>query len=303
MTRGADIRIYGNRLYTLGHTGMRVSGGNRRNLTSGQIVIENNDVDDFGRCSRTYNPALLLEGCGARVAHNHFHHAPSSAMRIEGNDHVIEYNAVDHVVRESDDQGAVDMWGNPSYRGVVIRFNRWSDIGGGDIPCGQAGVRFDDAISGVLVYGNLFERCSNGHFGGVQIHGGQMNIVDNNLFVDCHYGVSFSPWGQKRWNDYVARPSVRHLLLDEVNIRLPPYATRYPALGGLMDQVDVNSIWRNVFVNSSQIFFHAPKQMDAWDNQAYAECPDAAALSARTPFRPLPLDEIGPYDDPNVAQE
>jgi len=75
-------------------------------------VIANNDVGDVGRCSRTYNPALLLEGCGAHVTHNHFHHAPSSAMRVEGNDHLIEYNWVDHVVQESDDQGGFDMFGD-----------------------------------------------------------------------------------------------------------------------------------------------------------------------------------------------
>jgi len=301
--RGANVMIYGNVMHTLGHAGMHVSGGNRQNLTSGQIVIENNDVGHFGRCSRTYNPALLLEGCGARVAHNHFHHAPSSAMRIEGNDHLIEYNQVDHVVQESDDQGGIDMWGNPSYRGVVIRYNRWQDIGGGEIPCGQAAIRFDDAISGMVVYGNWFERTSNGHFGGVQIHGGQNNIVDNNVFVGCRYGVSFSPWGQKRWEEYLGRTSVRSELYSEVNIRLPPFSKRYPELAELAWKTDVNSVWRNVFVGSEEVFYHAPKGVDAWDNQTFATMPDLAALSAKTPFRPLPLDEIGLYDDPQRARE
>lgn len=56
---------------------------------------------------------------------------PSSAMRIEGNDHLIELNLVRDVVKESDDQGGVDMFGNPLYRGVMFRWNRWSDIRGG----------------------------------------------------------------------------------------------------------------------------------------------------------------------------
>ena len=301
--QGANVKIYGNSLHTLGHAGMHVSGGNRQNLTSGEVVIENNDVGYFGRCSRTYNPALLLEGCGARVAHNHFHHAPSSAMRIEGNDHLIEYNQIDHVVQESDDQGGIDMWGNPSYRGVVIRYNRWQDIGGGEIPCGQAAIRFDDAISGAVVYGNWFERTSNGHFGGVQIHGGQCNIVDNNVFVGCRYGVSFSPWGQKRWEEYLRRDSVKRYLYSEVNIRLPPYSKRYPELADLTRKTDINSVWRNVFVGSEDVFYHAPKGLDAWDNQTFATMPDLAALSAKTPFRPLPLDEIGLYDDPLRARE
>lgn len=299
----ANLKIYGNVLRTLGHTGMHVSGGNRRNLTAGQIVIENNEVGDFGRCSHTYNPAVLLEGCGTRVAHNHFHHAPSSAMRIEGNDHLIEFNQVDHVVQESDDQGGIDMWGNPSYRGVVIRFNRWQDIGGGEIPCGQAAIRFDDAISGILVYGNFFERTSNGNFGGVQIHGGQKNIIDNNVFVGCRYGVSFSAWAQNRWEEYLNRPQVKKLLFSDVNIRLQPYSTRYPELADLGGKANINSLWRNVFVGSEQALYRAPKGTDAWDNQVFAEMPDLEGVAAQSPFRPLPLAEIGLYDDPLRARE
>ncbi len=84
-------------------------------------------------------------------------------MRIEGNDHLIELNAIRHVVEESDDQGGIDMFGNPLYRGVVIRWNRWSDIGGGT-ESGAAGVRLDDMISGVTIHGKIFERCGAVHF-------------------------------------------------------------------------------------------------------------------------------------------
>lgn len=299
----ANVKLYGNLLHTLGHTGMHVSGGNRKSLTSGQVVIENNEVREFGRLSRTYNPALLLEGCGTRVAHNWFHRAPSSAMRIEGNDHLIEYNRIEQVVRESDDQGGIDMWGNPSYRGVVIRFNRWQDIGGGDIPCGQAGVRFDDAISGMLVYGNWFERCSNGHFGGVQIHGGHLNIVDNNVFVGCRYGVSFSAWGQKRWEEYLGREHVKRHLTAEVNTLAPPYSTRYPELAELRRRPDVNHVWRNVFVGGEELLHRAPKGTDAWANLVVTERPEPGVLSAETLFRPLPVGEAGPYADPLRVSE
>ncbi len=296
---GANVKIYGNVLHTLGHAGMLVGGGNRKNLTSGRIVIENNDVGHFARCSRTYNPALLLEGCGARVAHNRFHHAPSSAMRIEGNDHLIEYNRVDHVVRESDDQGGIDMWCNPSYRGVTIRFNHWQDIGGGEAPCGQAGIRFDDAISGMVVYGNLFERTSAGHFGGVQIHGGHNNIIDNNVFTGCRYGVSFSAWGPKRWEDFLESAHVKRLLYADVNIRLPPYSTRYPELADLRSRPDSNRIWRNLFIGAEEAFYKKPKGTEEWENRVFAETPDLKAVEDHTPFRPLPpLEEIGLYDDP-----
>ena len=59
-------------------------------------------------------------------------------------------------------------------------------------------------ISGVTVHGNVFERCGAVLFGGVQIHGGKENLVDNNLFVDCFAGLSFSRWGDKRWREAIA---------------------------------------------------------------------------------------------------
>ncbi len=292
-----NLKIYGNCFNTLGHSGMHVSGGSRKSLSSSQIVIENNEVYNFGRLSKTYSPALLLDGCGTRVAHNWFHHAPSSAMRIEGNDHVIEYNQVDNVVLESDDQGGIDMWGDPSYRGVVIRYNRWQDIGGSDVPCGQAGIRLDDAISGVVIYGNWFERCSTSLFGGVQIHGGHMNIVDNNFFVECRHGVSVSAWGMKRWHEYLKQGHIEKKIFESVNIRVPPYLTRYPEITKLYQQADVNSVWRNVMIGGESFLHRTPKGTDSWANIGSSSMEEFAALKESTIFRPLPLDEIGLYED------
>ncbi len=299
----ANAMIYGNTLDTLGHGGMHVSGGNRKNLADGAIHIENNEVGHFGLSSKTYVPAILLEGVGATVAHNWFHHAPSSAMRIEGNDHLIEYNLTEFVVRESDDQGGIDMWSNASYRGCVMRYNIWRDIGAGEIPCGQGGIRFDDAISGMVVYGNVFERSSNGNFGGVQIHGGHMNIIDNNLFIDCRYAVSFSPWSLERFRDYIAAKTADKLH-KEVNIDLPPYSTRYPSLQALRDDAkhNVNSVWRNVITGTDTPWYRAPQGTDFIDNHLTGALTPGCALLKTTTFREIPLSEIGTYDDAACAR-
>ena len=74
------------------------------------------------------------------------------AINLGGNEHLVELNEAHHVVQESDDQGAVDMFGNPTFRGNVFRYNFWHHIGSG-VACGQGGIRLDDAISGVLMYG------------------------------------------------------------------------------------------------------------------------------------------------------
>ena len=87
-------------------------GGDRATLTPGGHLVENCRIHDFGRIDRTYTPAIQLEGVGHRVAHNLMYDGPSSAMRIEGNDHLIEFNEVHSMVRESDDQGAMELFRN-----------------------------------------------------------------------------------------------------------------------------------------------------------------------------------------------
>jgi len=293
------LRVFGNSFNTLGHTGMRVKGGDRKTLTPGDIVIENNEVFDFARFGRTYNPALHLEGVGARVVHNHFHLGPSSAMRIEGNDHIIEYNRINNMVTESDDQGGIDMWCDPSYRGNIMRYNYWKDIGSGNNdPCGQAAIRFDDAISGCLVYGNYFENTSDGIFGGIQIHGGQFNIIDNNVFIDCKIGVSWTAWGERRFRQFLEEPRVKGLMAA-VDIDGPLYRERYPDLPIAPEQADHTSIWRNLFVSCGQVYFRAPRNIETHANQVLSGNPNYADIAKYSAFRPLPLPSaMGTYNTP-----
>ncbi|MCS7306480.1 MAG: right-handed parallel beta-helix repeat-containing protein [Thermoguttaceae bacterium] len=241
---GQGHRVQSCDMYTLGRGGCVLAGGDRKTLTPGGHLMENCHVWDFSRINRTYSPAAALEGVGNRVAHNYFHHSPGHGMRVEGNDHLVEFNEIHDVVLETDDQGGLDMFGNPTYRGNIIRYNYWHHIRNAR-PCGQAGVRLDDAISGTLVYGNLFYRCSEAGFGGVQIHGGKENIVDNNLFVQCKYAVSFSGWGEARWREFLASPWLQKQL-QEIPYNQPPYITRYPTLARLAENADRNSVWRNL---------------------------------------------------------
>ena len=67
---------------TLGRGGARVAGGDRQKLTPGRHVVENCTVSNISRLKRTYTPAVHLDGCGNRIAHNLFDKIPSSAMRI-----------------------------------------------------------------------------------------------------------------------------------------------------------------------------------------------------------------------------
>jgi hypothetical protein len=307
---GNGIEIHGGQhhglrscdIYSMGRGGTAVSGGNRKTLERGDHFVENCDIHDLSRIDHTYTPAVILDGVGNRIAHNRMHDIRSSAMRVGGNDHLVEYNEVYNAVTESDDQGGVDMFGNPTFRGNVYRFNYWHHIGNwrgtGDQPkCGQAGIRLDDAICGTRIFGNVFERCSAGKlgFGGVQIHGGKDNVIENNLFLECSAMVSCSPWDEKRWHDYVAKA------LDSQEIDRALYEQRYPELSDLANHANLNHIRRNLGWRCGELLRRAPQNVDATDNVMLSETefswnPERFRLN-RPGFERIPFEEVGLYRD------
>jgi hypothetical protein len=244
---GRQVSILSCDIYSMGRGGVLIEGGNRRTLTPGGLVVENCHIHHLSRIDHTYTPAVLVGGVGNRVAHNLMHHINSSALRVGGNDHMIECNEIHDVLLESDDQGGADMWGDPTLRGNVYRYNYWHHNGnwrrtGEDLHCGQAGIRLDDAISGTLIYGNIFYKTAAGKtgFGGVQIHGGKDNVLENNIFAECDQAVSFTPWGEKRWKEFTGK------FMESPKIDAALYVQRYPELAKLNENVDVNTLRRNI---------------------------------------------------------
>ncbi|MFP4190618.1 MAG: right-handed parallel beta-helix repeat-containing protein, partial [Candidatus Hydrogenedentota bacterium] len=307
---GTGHGVVGSDLFTLGRGGTDVTGGDRATLEPGEHFIENNEVRDFSRLDRTYTPAVRMGGAGNRIAHNLFHDTPHHAIRLDGNDHVVEFNEVHSVVYESDDQAGLDMFFNPAYRGNVIRYNFWHHIGSGLDRHGQSGVRLDDAISGVRVYGNVFLHSARGMFGAIQIHGGKENVLDGNLFIECDAVLSFSAWGESRWLDFLERSNVVQALTETVNIHEPPYSERYPELAELEENPDMNFFWRNAAVECGELLLRAPDNQVIMDNWTGAVDPGFADREARdfslagdamlyglTGMEPIPFGHIGPHDD------
>jgi hypothetical protein len=253
---GNDHGVRSCDIHSLGRGGVCISGGSRKTLSPGRHFVENCRIYDLSRVDHTYTPGVLCSGVGQRIAHNWIHDVPSSALRVGGNDNVIEYNEINRVVLESDDQGGVDMWGDPTLLGNTYRFNYFHHIGKWREPeqapeCGQAGIRLDDAISGVVIYRNVFFRCGAGRlgFGAIQIHGGKDNIVDANLFANCHWAVSFSPWPEPRWREFI-QPFVNSMEIDRML-----YARRYPEMDRLDRDINANWLWRNEVLDCDQ-FLH-----------------------------------------------
>lgn len=308
---GKEHTILSCDIYSMGRGGIGVSGGDRKTLEPGKHNIENNHIYDLSRIDHTYTPAVWMSGVGNRIAHNLMHHINSSAIRLGGNDHLVEFNEVHDVLLESDDQGGADMWGDATFRGNVYRFNYWHHLGNWhgqdeELPCGQAGIRLDDAISGVLIYGNVFYRCASGKlgFGGVQIHGGKDNIIDNNIFADCTYAISCSPWGDKRWKEFVGEA------MNSPQIDAVLYTGRYPDLARLLEDADVNQVRRNLVWNCEH-FLHRDRgktlleeNVISSDESLFPKAAQGNFSTDRIPedlkeagFKAIPFEKIGLYPD------
>ena len=291
-------------LSDFGHGGFRITGGDRKTLTPCGHFVEHTVVKNFSNFQRCYAPAVFLNGCGIRIANNRFCNSPSSALEIYGNELQIEYNEISKVVTESDDQGALDISYDPSYRGVVIRYNRWSDICGDTTYSeaaisGTAAVRFDDLTCGMLVYGNLFERCGSLLFGGVQIHGGKDNRIENNVFYECSFAVSFTPWGEERWLQVLDGEMVQKAIYGEVDINSEVYRKKYPELRSLRLNADVNSVTDNLMISCKQIFRDQTviqtrnnTELEADGKPIEAFC--TKSVLAKYGLQPIPVEKIGP---------
>jgi hypothetical protein len=303
ITGGSNHGVTGCYLSNFGHGGFKIKGGDRKTLSPCGHFVEHTVVENFSLFQRTYEPAIHLDGCGIRIAHNRFSNSSSSAMRLEGNDFIIEYNEVSHVVNESDDQGGIDIFYNPSYRGIVIRYNHWSDIHGGTRH-GAAGIRFDDMISGMWVYGNLFERCGAVHFGGVQIHGGKDNRIENNIFYECPFAVTFSPWGEKRWLEQLDSEVIRKKIYSDVDINSEIYQQKYPELQqDIRLNADMNSITDNLMISCKQMFHNLKDNQMVRNNtemEAHGKPIEAFCTKkelAKYGLQPIPVEKIGPKNN------
>jgi len=198
-------------VFDTGFGGLIVGGGNRLTLSAGNNHASRNIITRFNRLKYTYSPAIHVFGVGNRVDHNLIYDAPHSAILLNGNDHLIEYNEIHDVCLDTHDAGAIYMGRNLSERGNVFRCNFLHDIP-------RIGIYLDDFSGGSAVYGNILDRVGLG----MQICAGSANRVESNLFVSCDRAIGFA--------DPVIKMEILSQRLQEVRAARPPYTTRYPEL-------------------------------------------------------------------------
>ncbi len=173
------------------HTGshcISVNGGDFQTLTPAENYADNNYLHHFG-VSYKQGVGVALDGVGNRAAHNLIHDGPRFGIVWGGNDHVMEFNEIRHTNLETADCGAIYSWQvDWTKRGTEIRYNWLHDVIGFGQENGKLvsphmnwGIYLDDGTCGTRVHHNIVARTI---LGGVHVHGGRDNQVDNNILVD-----------------------------------------------------------------------------------------------------------------------
>ncbi|MHB9024713.1 MAG: right-handed parallel beta-helix repeat-containing protein [Armatimonadota bacterium] len=309
---GAGHGVRGCDIDHLGDGGILLQGGDRKTLTSAGHFADNNEIHHMGQWSKCYQPAVLIQGVGARVTHNLIHDGPHCGILLHGNDHLIEFNELHHLCLETGDVGAFYLGRDYTERGNVVRFNYFHHLGG--IGLGSMAVYLDDCASGVTVYGNIFYQTQRAAFVG----GGRDNVVENNIFVECQPAVAIDGRGLDKspvWFTMVYETMRKRL--EDMNYRQPPYSTRYPKLLELEPYYaraertgippEGNVVARNVCRGGKwlDIYWHAkPEIVDIRDNLTDADphfvdaskenfqLKDDSPAYARG-FKRIPVEQIG----------
>ncbi len=227
---GTENRVVSCDFSDLAGEAVHLQSGNRKTLSPGKSVVTNSRFERFGRVYRTYAPAIYLYGVGDTISHNVLHDAPHTAVLFKGNEHILEFNEVYDIAKETGDVGAFYIGRNWTWRGNVVRYNFFHDLHGPGL-YGVRAVYFDDFTSGNTIYGNIFYRAGKAAF----IGGGRDNRVENNLFVACSPSVHIDARGTSWASNYFDPKSPQYVstLFDSllgVHYKQPPYSEKYPEL-------------------------------------------------------------------------
>lgn len=188
---GCNHLIENCKIYDTGSGGILLSGGNRKKLTPGNNRVHNCEIFRVNRLDKKYRGGVNVMGVGNKISHCEFYDMPSMAIYLHGNDHIVEFNKIHHVVKETSDAGAIYMGRDMSEVGNVFRNNYISHLRN-KYPTdgGVCAIYFDDWAIFNAVYDNFFYDIEGGDF--CVIHhtcGGLLSFHDN-FVIDCVPGIN-----------------------------------------------------------------------------------------------------------------
>jgi hypothetical protein len=313
-------------IYNTGSGGIFLGGGSKKALRAGNNVVRNCVIHDYSRRNKFSWAGVNVDGCGNTVEHNEIHDSNCQAIMVRGNDHLFEFNHIYNIGFDSDDTSPWYLGRDPSDRGNVVRFNFFHHVGRPDRMI--MGVYLDDATCGTTITGNIFYKVAS--YGTVYSNAGHDNVIRNNIFIE---GYGPAVFVKSMWYDFGRaekeyffgpRGVYRNRLLHEVDIRKPPYSTRYPELADWMDLLpdgvtyvgerprrnvmEGNVIWRNSEVlrlmadyaqceeMNNVVVDGDPGFVDA-RSMNFALRDDSIVYRKLPGFPKIPFGEIGPRED------
>ncbi|MBD3273899.1 MAG: hypothetical protein GF372_01235, partial [Candidatus Marinimicrobia bacterium] len=300
-------------VYYTGGTGISLTGGDRLTLTPAGNYVRNSHIHHFARINRTYRPAVRIHGVGNILSHNYIHDAPHAGVLFGGNEHLLEFNEVRNIAKETGDVGAFYIGRNWTTRGNIIRYNYFHDLHGPGLH-GVMAVYLDDAASGMTILGNVFYKAGRAAF----IGGGHDNRVENNLFVECDPAVHLDARGLGWASNYIQKGGSWNMYekLEEVNYKSPPYSTRYPELTDILEEGNPampsgNTIVRNISIKSQWLEVDDKVDLDRNSiNQNFIDIPieiidstrfsyrlSDSSVAKKSGFKTIPVEKIGLYID------
>lgn len=171
-------RIVANVIHGVAATGIELKDGSDANLVADNTVDGVNALETFGG-------GIFLHGTrDNRITHNTIQQTAGFGIAVSNWDdptinvgNIVEYNLLRNTVLNSTDSGAIYVLGRSGIdTGVVIASNVIDGFGSPGNH--NVGIYLDDSTNGATVVGNLVRSVGSD---AVQIHGGQDNLIENNL--------------------------------------------------------------------------------------------------------------------------
>lgn len=153
-------------------------------LKSHNIIFDNNYVHDFGLSTTFDNQAVVAGGVGMIISHNIFRNSPNGAIKLTGNEAVIEYNVFDNMMMSTQDYGIIYSYYAILNRQNQIRYNLFCNMKDRGA---QYGIYFDDYSQDQCVYGNIFYKCGAS---GIVPHNSRDLDIHDNFFYDTNISIS-----------------------------------------------------------------------------------------------------------------
>ena len=245
-----ECRVQSCDFVDVGGCGVRVTGGDKRQLVSGGNAVDNCLFERVCKMRDGFaDGAVNLDGVENRVSHCVVRDIREHALDWGGYGCVVEYCRFYDANLEFRDSGVVYAPGGPRSFGCHFRYN---DVSGS--PGLSHGIYPDDMSSGHRIYGNVVRNVG---WGGIFLGGGRNNLISNNVITavggmalhNDNRGLFWPAWADReKWHlravadfDYVDGP---------VGKRWPEFARWREDGTNMFGNVD--NVWVNNIVIDSQ---------------------------------------------------